>query len=120
MARAICDRCHQIIEPLYRSKAAKKFAKTPEVVVEPIAAELQATEYGQLYDKLMPILTTLGIGFDDFINDFYSRCLLECKNIWSVRIDYKLKLWSIPVLLATTSSIEVISTGSSYSLIYQI
>ena len=60
MARAIACRCHQIIEPIYRAKVAKKFAKAPEIVVDPIAAEFQVTQFGQLHEKLMPILTTLG------------------------------------------------------------
>ena len=91
MARAICDRCHQIIEPLYRSKAAKKFAKTPEVVVEPIAAELQVTEFGQLYEKLMPILTTLGIGFTllEFTLAICSRLFLGHNSIRSGEVQYK-------------------------------
>ena len=41
MARAICDRCHKIIEPLYRAKAAKKFAKQPDLIVNPLPEELQ-------------------------------------------------------------------------------
>ena len=41
MARAICDRCHKIIEPLYRAKAAKKFAKQPDLIVNPLPEDLQ-------------------------------------------------------------------------------
>ena len=59
MARAICHRCHQIIEPLYREKGAKKFAK-PQPIAITIPADLQVKTFGEIHSKLMPILDTLG------------------------------------------------------------
>ena len=59
MARAICHRCHQIIEPLYREKGAKKFAK-PQPIEVTIPVDLQVKTFGEIHSKLMPILDTLG------------------------------------------------------------
>ena len=65
MARAIAGRCHQILEPLYRSKGAKKFAKKcqNDVIVTdgiPVPTELQVHEFSQIHSRFMPILSTLG------------------------------------------------------------